>query len=119
LKKIPGAMMEHFRNGNGGVPGFKVVAKRMSNRQWVFSDDKEAIEALEALGVDRKTIVVESVKTPPQLEKELSDKKIIEPLVIRRPTGYKVVPITDRGVPVDLSVTEFEPIEESEDEIEY
>lgn len=118
LGKIEGAMMEHFRNGNGGVPGYKVVAKRESNRKWIY-DDKQMVEVLEGLGVDRKIVVVESIKTPPQLEKELPDKKIIAPLTKRNPTGFKVVPITARGAHVDLStVTEFEPIIE-EEENEY
>jgi hypothetical protein len=115
LDKVPDAMMEHFRNGNGGIPGFKAVAKRLSNRQWKYRDDADTLRILESLGVSRKQAMTESLKTPPQLEKELPDKKLIEPLVTRRPTGFKVVPITERGEPVDFTVTEFESVIENDD----
>lgn len=114
LDKVPDAMMEHFRNGNGGIPGFKAVAKRLSNRQWKYRDEKTTLGILELMGVSRKQAVTESLKTPPQLEKELSDKKIIEPIVTRRATGFKVVPITERGEAVDFTVTEFESVIEND-----
>jgi hypothetical protein len=113
LKKIPNAMMEKFRDGSG-VPGYKVVAKRLSNRQWLWRDDKETLRALEELGVSRKLATEEKLKSPTQLEKELGDKKqAISAIVTRRETGFKVVPTSERGESVDVSsITEFERIED-------
>lgn len=118
LKKIPNAMMEFFRDGSGGVEGYKVVAKRMSNRQWLFSDEEETLRSLKELGISRAQATEPGkLKSPTKLEKELPDKKTIQPFVTRRPTGFKVVPLTERGEPVNVSaISDFERYTEDDDD---
>ncbi len=118
LKKLPMAMMEYFRDGRGGIPGFKVIAKRLSNRQWAM-DDNATLEALVAKGIPKEKIVREVLKTPPQLEKEISKPvmKELESLVTRKPTGFKVVPVTEKGESVtvdDIVASDFEKVEDYE-----
>lgn len=118
LKKLPMAMTEYFRDGRGGIPGFKVIAKRLSNRQWAM-DDNATLEALVAKGIPKEKIVREVLKTPPQLEKEISKPvmKELESLVTRKPTGFKVVPVTEKGESVtvdDIVASDFEKVEDYE-----
>jgi hypothetical protein len=118
LDKVPGAMMEHFRDGSGGVPGYKVVAKRLTNRQWLLPT-QETLDALSQLGISRREALEEpKLKSPPQIEKGLPKdlKEEIDSLVIRRPTGFKVVPVTDRGEHVDVStISDFTRIDDDND----
>lgn len=119
LKKVPVAVMERIKSG-APMPGYKVVAKRLSNRQWAYGVS-ETVDALTTLGLRREEIIVEDIKTPTQIEKALLDKeakKTLQQYVVRRPTGFKVVPEDAKGEPANLSdvnVTEFERYEEDDD----
>jgi hypothetical protein len=112
LDKIPEALMDMFRDGSGGVPGFKVV-ETLSNRQWKYADEAKLFRHLRKLGLGRKETTVTKIKSPAQVEKLISrDKKeFLDTLVERRPTGYRLVPESARGEAVDFTVSEFSVIE--------
>lgn len=109
LDKVPGALMEFFRDGSGGVPGLKVV-ETLSNRQWKHSDENTILRQLRKLGLGKKDAYESKLKSPTQIEKLVSDKKALEPLVTRRPSGYKLVPEDAKGQAVDFRVSEFSEV---------
>lgn len=111
LNKIPDALINLFRFGDG-IPGKKVI-QRLGNRKWKLSADRIQPE-LEKLGLTEDVICEKKIRTPPQVEKLLDkeSKKVIESLVTREVCGYKIVPITAKGDPVDFSVSEFSEFEE-------
>lgn len=112
LDAIPGALLEHFRAGNG-VPGYKVV-EGQGNRAWKWGDADTVLRNLKRLGVGKRQAIEEKLKSPPAIEKELpKDKhKLLEELVTRPSTGYRVVRESAKGKPVDFSVSEFTEITE-------
>jgi len=93
----------------------------LSNRQWLFDTDG-TIKALESLGLNRAEVVEESLKSPTQIEKVLPDKdskKALSQVVVRRPTGFKVVPETEKGESIDMTGnTAKHDFEEFEDDNE-
>lgn len=116
LDKIPAAMLEFFQDGSGGVPGYKVI-ETLSNRQWKFADADQTLRHLKKVGLGKKDAFESKLKSPTQVEKLVSkDKKeIFSTLVTRRPSGYKLMPESARGEPVDFSVSEFSVVEEKPD----
>lgn len=109
LDAIPGALIETFRDGSGGVPGYKVV-ETLTNRQWKFADENAVIRNLKKCGLGKKDVVKPSLMSPTQVEKLVpADKReIFGSLVTRRPSGYKLVPESAKGEAVDFRVSEFE-----------
>jgi hypothetical protein len=101
LDEVPNMLLDLFRQGRG-PEGWKVV-ERKSHRRWVFEDEQETLQALKALGV--KSPTREELKTPPQIEKELSkdQKKELAKLTKTVVIGHTVVPATARGESVDVS----------------
>jgi len=114
LNQIDDAMVDKFRDGSGGIPGYKVVERR-SHRRWVASDENIVATQLEGLGLTRDKYIEEKFKTPAQVEKVLPDKnakkefkKLAETVVI----GYKVVPTKSKDDEVDFSYPEFSDLNE-------
>ena len=117
LSKIEEAMMETFRDGSGGVPGYKVI-ETLTNRQWKFGDEAAIVRQLRKVNLGKKDIYESKLKSPPQVEKLLSGKEAKEflaTLVTRRPSGYKLVPESAKGEPVDFRVSEFSVIGDEPD----
>lgn len=106
LKKIPQTLIDTFRFGDG-IPGKKVI-ERLSNRKWKLAVSRVRPE-LEKLGLAKEAIVEEKLRTPPQIEKLLDKegRKALEPFVTRDVVGYKIVPESAKGTPVDFNVSEF------------
>jgi hypothetical protein len=115
LKKIPQTLLDTFRFGDG-IPGKKVI-ERLGNRRWKLAHDRVRPE-LEKMGLAKEAIVEEKLRTPPQVEKLLDKdgKKVIASLVTRDVVGYKIVPVTAKGEPVDFHVSEFTEFTEDGEE---
>lgn len=110
LDLVPGALLEKFRRGEQ-VPGYKVIEKR-SFRRWKCDDPDYVTGMLEEAGFDPSLAFDKVLKTPPKLEKELPDKKLIADHVHQVVIGYKVVPVSARGNSVDLTnVEEFDVLD--------
>lgn len=75
-------------------PGSKLVGKR-ANRKW--RDENEAVATLQLLGVPDDDIWETSVRSPAQVEKALpkNDRKVIEGLSIKAPSGTVLAPLDD------------------------
>lgn len=115
LDLVPGALLEKFRRGEQ-VPGYKVT-ERKSFRRWKSADPEYVTGILEQAGLDASLAFDTVLKTPPKLEKELPDKKIIADHVHQVVVGYKVVPVSARGKAVDLTnVDEFTVLEGIEED---
>jgi hypothetical protein len=112
LEKVPLAIIEKFQDGSGGIEGFKCI-ERLSNRQWK-SNEASMVAALQEAGIDEEMLFNQKLKTPPQLEKDLTDKKVIEPFITRRVVGYKVVPVSNKNEAVDFRANEFTEISNDE-----
>lgn len=118
IERIPAALIETFRDGSGGVPGYKVV-ETLTNRQWKFGDEAAVLRNLKnKLGIGKKDACESKLKSPPAIEKMLStkeQKEALAELVTRRPSGYKLVAESAKGEAVDFRVSEFSVIEGSPD----
>lgn len=111
MKMIPVELLNRFRRGDA-IPGKKVIAT-LSNRRWARNTEETWAE-LESLGLSKSDFIEERLKTPPQVEKLLDKdgKKSLASLVTRTPSGYKVVPESARGEPVNFSdVSDFDDLE--------
>lgn len=113
--KIPTAMLDVFKSGDS-IEGMKVI-ERMSHRRWALGQEA-TFGALETLGLSKDEFLEEpELKSPAQVEKLLKgkDKKAIGTLVKQVVVGYKVVPTSAKGEPVDLTgKDDFEVFEEEE-----
>lgn len=114
MKAIPDRLVELYREGQR-VEGYKVV-ETLSNKQWAYGEQAMTLKVLKKLGINKKMAMKEVLKTPTQLEKELSDDKQktdLAKIVHRIPTGFKFVPNSAKGIPHNFAVTEFPKIEEN------
>ena len=106
LDKVEDALVDKFRDGGDGVPGMKVV-EVIGNRRWTASEG-ELTKLLEGMGVERKAFIKESFRTPAQVEKALDKvgKVKLADYTKRVPTGYKVVPESDKGTAYDFTLSD-------------
>lgn len=111
LKQIPMALLDAYRREP--IPGFKVI-QTSTHRRW--RNQETAATELANLGLPESIIYEpKKMRSVAQLEEELpkDQKRLIEPLYEKPPGGFKVVPTSARGKPVDLTdVSEFEVIED-------
>lgn len=103
--------MDRIKEGKS-VEGYKVVEK-MSHRRWVYEDQAMTLKVLKKLGISKSLATKTELKSPAQLEKELSkeQKASIQKVCKAFPIGYNVVPNSGRGESIDFSVSEFDSVE--------
>ncbi len=75
-------------------PGAKLVNKRAIRK---FRDEDEAVETLRLAGVPDDDMYEVSLRSPAQIEKALpkKDRKLLEPLVVKQPSGTVLAPLDD------------------------
>lgn len=89
------------------IPGYKVVA-RTGNRAWVGTEDEVAAMLMRRKDphtnkrLGKKNLYVPKLKTPAQFDRE-GLGPVISDLVGRSDLGYRLVPITAPGRPVEFT----------------
>ena len=114
-KKLPGLMLGEMQKGHD-IDGYKAV-ESLGNRAWIEGDHANLCWLLKDEYLLAAEFLAEpKVKTPPQLEKELSKEKFakIAHLVHRPARGLVLAPSTDprEGVSFQNPVDAFDPIKE-------
>jgi hypothetical protein len=107
LERIKLLLVQQAKDGVE-LPGHKIVESK-SHRRWAMSDE-EILKALAKLKVGKKQATKTTLLSPAQIEKVISDKKAITPLVKQFVVGYKVLPNDAKGTPCDLSAINVESV---------
>lgn len=88
--------------GGKQYPGMKLVEGTEGKREW--KDEEKAVVILEEMGLQDFEIYNQSVRTAPQIEKQLGKKVFVEKLgelIKRDPAVPKLVKDSDPGVPLN------------------
>lgn len=96
--------------GGKQYPGMKLIEGTEGKREW--KDESKAVETLESMGLEDFEIYNQSVKTAPQIEKQLGKKVFVEKcseLIKRDPAVPKLVKDSEPGVPLNQArASEFD-----------
>lgn len=101
-------LADEIRKGTK-IPGLKIV-EALGHRKWAF-DDSAMISRFRNLGIAKKHFIVQSVISPAQAEKLITDKKFFTECVVR-PRTEKLALDSDKRQAVNLGA-ELEVIDQA------
>lgn len=96
---------KHKLESGGGIPGYKLVAKR-AQRKWTTEED--ALELLTEMGLEEDELYTKKIISPAQAEDKLGKKKAVKErlaeIVTAESSGYTIAPLSDKRPAVIKSI---------------